>query len=346
MAHNDSKLVNGLAYFGLRAVGTVLQCYDVDRNMATIGALGDLWYRRDKRRRARCAASIQRSFPEMTSDEVQELTRQSMRHLLQLFVVEVIFTPRLITPSTWPKFVQLGNLKRAIEILVDDRPAIFITGHCGNFELLGFTLASVGFPLNALARPLDLPRINDWLVDIRQRHGMNIITKFGAVDVLPNLIEQGERIAFIADQNAGDKGLFVPFFGRLASAYKSIALLAMRYDVPIICGHAYRRVKDRFQYTIQANEVIEPEDWANQPDPLYYITARYTLAIENMVREAPEQYFWVHRRWKSRPRHERLGKQMPRALKQKISDLPWMTDSLFETITENSKRDAIECQTR
>lgn len=332
MAYNDSKLTNWSAYAGLRVVGTALQCFDVDRTMAYVGRLGDIWADRDRRRRQRAIDNIRLSFPDWSDAQVESVARRSMRHLLQLFVVEVLFTPRLITPDTWHQYVDLGDVAPTLRHLLSDRPAIFITGHCGNFEVLGFTLATVGFPMTALARPLDLPMINDWLMGVRQARGMSIMTKFGATEKLPQLLEAGGRVAFIADQNAGDRGLFVPFFGRLASAYKSIGLLAMRHQVPIICGQARRTDTSRFRFRIELKDIIEPKEWADSDDPLFYVTARYTHAIEQMIRDAPEQYFWVHRRWKSRPAHERQGKPIPRSLERKIAALPWLDQREIDRI--------------
>src|SRR6185503_3598269 len=113
-----------------------------------------------------------------------------------------------------------------------------------------------------------------------------------------------EAVAFVADQNAGSKGMFVDFFGRKASAYKSIGLLAMQHDCPIVCGYA-RRLDDRFKFVVGVQDVIFPADWKQQVDPLRYITQRYTTALEDIVRQDPGQYWWVHRRWKSRPKGEK-----------------------------------------
>ncbi len=127
--------------------------------------------------------------------------------------------------------------------------------------------------------------------------------------------------------------MFVPFFGRLASAYKSIGLLAMQQEVPIICGYAHR-LGPRFEYEIGASDIIEPGDWQNQPDPLYYITARYSRAIEQMIRRQPAQYLWMHRRWKSRPRHERQGKPMPSGLRKNLESLPWMDEAQMQQLQQ------------
>jgi len=105
----------------------------------------------------------------------------------------------------------------------------------------------------------------------------------------------------------------------------------MKMQVPVICGYAHRIDRD-YQFELGISEVIYPEDWATRRDPLYYITARYTRAIENMIRMRPEQYFWMHRRWKSRPAFERNRRPMPQSLRRNLEDLPWMDDQLMATI--------------
>ena len=232
-----------------------------------------------------------------------------MQHFLRLGV-EVMFTPRLIQPDTWADHVQLDRLDEAMDLILSDRPTILLTGHYGNWEVLGYLMALLGIDLAAVARPIDNPLVNDWLLGIRERRGLRIITKWGAAEPMVERMRSGGTLAFIGDQNAGNKGLFVPFFGRLASAYKSIGLLALRYNASVICGYA-RRVGDGFRFTVGCTDIIRPEDWADRPDPLYYLTARYSRAIERMVREAPEQYLWLHRRWKSRPAYERRGEPPP-----------------------------------
>src|SRR5207253_2326188 len=100
---------------------------------------------------------------------------------------------------------------------------------------------------------------------------------------IPGVLAGGGAVAFIADQNAGSKGIFVDFFGRKASTYKSIGLLAMEYNVPIVCGYA-RRLDGRFRFRMGAQDIIYPRDWQAQDDPLRYITQRFTRAIEDFVR--------------------------------------------------------------
>ena len=341
MARNQSAIGVWGQYLGLRAAGGFMQCFDVEQNLHTAASIGSIFCKASPKRRQRAERNIALSFPEYAPQQVAEVARRSIQYMFQLFLVESLATPRLITPASWPKFVRLGNLQPALERFIRGQPVIMVTGHCGNWELLGYVLAVLGYPLCALARPLDNPLINRWLLGIREARGMRIITKWGATQTIQEVLHRGGRLGFIADQNAGEQGLFVPFFGRLASSYKSIGLLAMRHDVPVITGHA-RRLGPRLEYEVSCTDAIMPQDWADQPDPLFYITARYNRAIEQMIRRAPEQYLWVHRRWKSRPRHERLGKPLSARMIAKLEQLPWMTDDELDLIVHRSNEAARE----
>ncbi len=342
MARNQPFPVTFSQYVALRGLSGFIHCFDVNQNLKTAAFFGSVFHRFSRRHRERAIANIARSFPEWPADRVKEVAARSFEHSFQVFMIDVLTTPRLITPTSWPKYVRLGRLEGVLERLIRHEPTIFITGHCGNWELLGYSLAVLGYPLYALARPLDNPWLNDWVLGIREARGMRIITKWGATPILQEVLRTGGRVAFIADQNAGPQGLFVPFFGRLASSYKSIGLLAMRYEVPIVCGCA-TRLKGRFEYELGATDIIYPDDWVDQPDPLFYITARYNRAMETMIRNAPEQYLWVHRRWKSRPRHERLGRPMPRHMVARLESLPWLTQQDLDRVIEQSRADAADC---
>ena len=333
MARNQSPLINYSQYLALRLLAAGMHVFSARRNLATARMGGSLMYRLDRRHRERAIENIRRSIPELPAERVERVAEQSMQQFLQLGV-EVMFTTRLIQLGTWADHIRFNRLEESLDLLLSDRPTILVTGHYGNWEVLGYLLALLGIDLAAIARPIDNPLINDWLLGVREAKGMRIITKWGATEPMLQTLGRGGTLGFIGDQNAGDKGLFVPFFGRLASAYKSIALLAIQFDAPVIVGYA-RRVGEGLGFDVGATDIIRPEDWKAAPDPLYYVTARYTRAIETMVREAPEQYLWIHRRWKSRPRHERLGKPMPPALRRQVEGLPWMTKQAVEALSSD-----------
>ncbi len=320
-------------YAAARTVAALLSPFDPDQNLETARAFGSLYARLGAKRRARACAGVARAFPGLAPSTEQAIVDASIGHMFGIFMVDAFAMPRTVGRENWNERVRLGNVGKAMRHLTSPKPCLFVTGHVGNWEILGYVLALVGFKMTALARPLDNRFLNDWLLGVRQRTGLKVITKWGATDEVQRVIESGGKVGFIADQNAGNDGLFVPFFSRLASTYKSIPLLALRYELPIVCGYA-RRLDGAFRYEMRVTDVIEPEDWRDAPDPVFLVGARFNRAIEWMVRESPEQYLWVHRRWNSRPKHERDGEAMPSRLLRKLESLPWMTPEL---LTELSK---------
>src|SRR5205807_10104206 len=121
---------------------------------------------------------------------------------------------------------------------------LMLTGPYGTCEILGYLLATLGFQPVSIARPLDNPYVSRFLFDVREKTGQKILAKKGATPEVTAQLDQKGTVAFIADQNAGTKGIFVDFFGRKASTYKSIGLLAMEYEVPVVIGYA-RRINDQ-----------------------------------------------------------------------------------------------------
>lgn len=302
----------------------------------------------NQRRIQRAMGHIGQAFPDMDEAARHAMACHSYEHLFEL-AVEMSACQRLLTEDGWPHHIRLGaGIKRVFDLLFSGRPLILITGHCGNWEVLGFTLGLLGFKVHGVYRPLDVRPLDRWVRESRSRRGLELVDKFGAVQRMPELIKSG-AVAFAADQNAGDRGLFVPYFGRLASTYKSIGLLALKTRAAVVVGSARRlpawsetdpvRRTKGLDYLMEPEDVIEPEDYEAQPDPLYYLTARYRLALERIVRKAPEQYLWMHRMWKSRPRHEKADQPFPPALREKLAALPWLTDGDVEALVDRSDRD-------
>jgi KDO2-lipid IV(A) lauroyltransferase len=337
---NRSTLRNVAEYLPARLLSSVAMCFPERRNRRVASMVARCYARLHGRHRRRAEDNIRLSFPDMSEREIRRIAVLSIEHLFQLAGVDAMVMGRSIRPSTWHRHLDFERARDAIPVLTSDRPALLLTGHCGNWELLGYGMSVVGYPMAALARPLDNPLLNKWILGIREAWGLKVLTKWGATPVMQDILEHGGRLGFIADQNAGDQGIFVPFFGRLASAYKSIGLLAMRYDAPIIVAMARRRGM-RLDYEFVLGDIIEPEDWKEHEDPLYYVTARYTRGIERLVAECPEQYLWIHRRWKSRPRHVRAGKPMPATLERQLRGLPWLQDGEADTLIATSNRESL-----
>jgi KDO2-lipid IV(A) lauroyltransferase len=297
-------VVAWLQYAAVRVAAFIFLMFPVDLNLATARFLGRLWWHLKRKHRDRARDHLRAAMGNSLSP--RQLDRIALRSLQQLVMlaVETIATPRLITGTTWAKYVRTTDFSDALRVLLDGRGALLVTGHYGNWELTGHLLAIYGFEVVAIMRPFDNVYLNRYLVATRRAAGLDLLDKKGAMRSAEQILRRGGALGFIADQDAGRKGMFVDFFGRQASTYKSIGLLAMTADVPIIVGYA-RRIGDRLQYELAVERIIRPQEWRDRDDPLRWITQEYTAAIERFVRRDPAQYLWLHRRWKSRPKHER-----------------------------------------
>lgn len=303
MAKERNDLIDRAVYVVFRLVAVILHTFPIDAHVNFAKLVGGLMYRFDRKHRDRAMANLKRAFPEKDPAELQTIARRSMIGLV-MFFNEVMFTTRLIRIDSWTRYIDLHEFKPVLELLMKrNQGVIMLTAHYGNFEILGYLLAMLGFPTASIARPLDNKYVSDYVFGVRAKMGQRMIVKKGATEEVVEVLDGHGAVGFVADQNAGSKGIFVDFFGRKAATYKSIGLVAMQYEVPIIVGYA-RRVKDQFKFQVGCQDIIWPADWKSQDDPLRYITQRYTSAIEAFVREDPGQYWWVHRRWKTRPKGE------------------------------------------
>jgi len=292
-----------VGYLALRTVAVFLYLFDVQTNLKVACFLGRLLWKHYHRGRKRALDNLRASFPEKNEQWIWQTGRRSFEQIAML-AIDVLFTPKLVRKDNWRQYSRFKSAERAKWLMQEGKGLIMVTGHYSNFEIIGYMLGLFGFNIYSIARPLDNKFINKYLYEVRQRVGQKIIDKKGATELMGKIAFGGATLCFIADQDAGKKGIFVDFFGRKASTYKSIGLLAITNNIPIVVGYS-RRVDNRFYFEIGANRIISPEEWAEKDDPLEWVTAEYTKAIEEFVREDPSQYWWLHRRWKHRPKEER-----------------------------------------
>jgi len=291
-------------YLALRLWALIIGCFPIEMNLRTARLMGRVWWAAMKRHRDRALDNLRPALGQSCDQRrLVQIAQRSFEHFAQIYLVELVMTPRLVSEWSWAKAVELDRLGPALRELLLGRGAILLTGHFGNYELLGYTICRLGIPLTAVMRPVDNPLINRYLERSRRAGGLSLLYKRGVSKVAGEVLDRGQPLCFIADQDAGQKGLFVEFFGRKASTYKSIGLLAIQKRVPIIVGHAVR-TRPGFHYRIAVQRIIYPSEWEQRDDPLLWITQAFSSALEDAIRRWPEQYLWVHRRWKHRPKDE------------------------------------------
>lgn len=300
MAKPRSRLADYAIYLVVRVFVCVVQALSPGAARGLARGLAWLAHRIDRRHRLVAEDNLRQAFPGRYTDaELDALVRGVYRHFCTM-LVEIVHLPRMLHPTNWRRYIDMGYGREIVDCLLSGRPLLIVTGHFGNWEVAGYALGLLGFTTHAVARPLDNRYLEDFLRRFREKTGQRILAKKGDFGQMRALLDQGGVLATLADQDAGQRGLFVDFFGRPASTHKAIALLALEHRVPIaVVGTP--RVAEPMYYRVVPAEVIRPEDYEGRPDAVRAITQRFTAALEWLVRQAPGQYFWLHRRWKHQP---------------------------------------------
>jgi KDO2-lipid IV(A) lauroyltransferase len=301
-------VVDFLVYLAVRILVCVLQALSFESARSFARGLAWLAYRVDRRHRLVARENLEKAFPGRYSEaELDALVRGVYEHFCGL-VIEIIHIPRKLHVSNWKDHISLDDGHRIVRCLLSGRPLLIVTGHFGNWEMAGYALGLFGFTTHAIARPLDNPYLDDFLRSFREKTGQKILAKKGDFDQMEELLRSGGVLATLADQDAGQRGLFVNFFGRPASTHKAVALMALEHNVPMVVVGTPRLGG---HYHIQPAEAIFPEDYERSPDAIGAITQRFTSDLEALIRKAPEQYFWLHRRWKHQPQPRGKKKAKP-----------------------------------
>jgi KDO2-lipid IV(A) lauroyltransferase len=181
--------------------------------------------------------------------------------------------------------------------------AIITSGHFGNWELGGACVAAFGFPICFIIKSQSNPYVDRVQNDIRKQVGIGVIRQGASARQLVYALRNKEFVGMLADQDAGNDGLFIPFLGRPASVFRGPAYLAYRTGCPIVPSVIIRQPDGRHHVTFTPPITVDP-DW-DEETAVRELTRAYTKRLEEFIRRFPEQYFWVHRRWKTRPPGER-----------------------------------------
>lgn len=250
--------------------------------------------------------NLRRAFGnELNEDEISRLVYEMWVHLFRT-VIEVVQAPRKLHLHTYRQMIDFADFTRTNEAICSGRRVLMLGGHFGNWEIGTALFGLWGFPMGIIAREMDNPYLHAWFLKQREMTGHRMLLKSGDFDEMTALLNKGGNLGLLCDQDAGPRGVFVDFFGSPASTFKSIALLALEYDALLMVGYSIRQ-PDQFgdqlwsRFEVGCEAVIDPRQITGL-DPVTEITRQFTAALERAIRRAPEQYFWIHRRWKSEPR--------------------------------------------
>ncbi|HEX9860897.1 MAG TPA: lysophospholipid acyltransferase family protein [Nitrospirota bacterium] len=262
------------------------------------GVIGGLLYRLDKRHRKIARENIGSCFKGMGAAEV-ESTARSVFVNLGYTIVEFIHSGRY-GKAPLEKYFNIVNYEAFEKANSKGRGVLCLTGHCGNWELMALVHSIKGNPSGVVVRPVDNPYIDRFVTRLRSMYGNTMINKKGGMRDMLRTLREGRSVGVLLDQNVtASEGVFVDFFGRPSCTNKGMALIAARTNAPVIPMFTHRIAPGK-------NEIIYMDeiplaDTGDKEADMVANTQNYTRAIEDFIRKYPDQWFWMHRRWKSRP---------------------------------------------
>ena len=293
-------------YAFARTVFTCLRVLPWETGRKACRNLGRLFFRLDRsRRKANAIENLCRAFPAAGRSEARRLLRASYAHLLSS-VLDALHFVRLVGRRPLESLLETEGFEK----LPDPSCGLgvmFVTGHIGHWEVMGAAAAALGYPVWTMTRPSRNPFLRRYVARLRSQTHQHTLHRHGSLRRMLQLLRTGRHVALLIDQDARRHGVFVDFFGRPASTTPAPAMIALRAGAPVVFVHA-RRVRGGNRFRVTVEDVVWPDPEAGKREEIHRITQRITRDLEEVVRRAPEEWLWLHRRWKTDPdKHRKMN---------------------------------------
>lgn len=278
--------------------GTILPLFPRRALVAIADFLGWFAYKVLRLRRAVVEDNIEHAFRDTLSpDRRREIVLKSYQNAILTFF-------EFLTPSSAEKHVLPAINQEHFE-KVKDTVALIITAHVGNWEMIPPWVRDHGVRLAAVAKPMHNSLIDGAIMHSREEHGLTVITTAGSLKGIVRAARDGMWVGFLGDQDARRHGIFVDFFGRPASTAEGVALFSWKLNVPMIPMFFVRQPTPERHLQMVFCPLIYPNPDAPRDEEILRLTQEHTKALEAIVRQYPENYFWMHQRWKTKPKRAR-----------------------------------------
>jgi len=285
--------VHLLSYLALRALCFLLIILPLGFSYTLARWLGTFTYRVLRYRSDVVMDNLRIAFgSDMEEAQLQKIGAESYRQIAMSFV-ELLISPKLHNSILY--MLEPGQVTLLQNLLAQGKGLVTVSGHLGNWELQGAAAATtMDDPFTVAATQQSNPYIDRFITRRRSAMGMQVAGTKEAMKLLVRALRNHQAIGLVADQNAGLGAVFVDFFGKIAATQPGPAQLALKFKAPMVVGAAIRTGPGQFKVLVEQVEI-------RTDDTVETLTQRHVKILEGFIRQHPEQYFWLHRRWKTRP---------------------------------------------
>ena len=268
----------------------------------TGGYIGRLGYLLDKRHRNVALENLARAFPRRGKEDIARIAQKVFENLGRSVAefVHIASHPPDSIKRMLNKWVIIEGQDYVNNAIMNNKGLIYLGAHFGNWELLGQVLSTNKCAFNVIARPIDNHRLNRIIISLRSVLGAKVLSKKGVLRDTLRVLKKGGAVGILLDQNSSkEEGVFVDYFGQPAATNKGLALIAMKSGASVIPVFIVR--EDTYRHRVFYLPEIEIKRTDNLESDVLTYTQEFTSIIESFVRDHPEQWFWMHRRWKTKP---------------------------------------------
>lgn len=252
--------------------------------------LGDVAFRLFKSRRNRAISNLELAFPEWTPEQRLATTRKVFRHF-GVVTADFMRTP-LRTAEELLDNMEIEGMEHYETAVAHDKGILAITAHLGNWERFGHWLVTTGRPIAVVARDANQGSVQDRVSQIRNMTGMTVLSRGDSVRPILSMLKRKEIVGILPDQNSEES--FEPFFGKPAGTVLGPAVLHQRTGAVLLPSYCVRVGPGKYKVIVK-----EPVDIDNKMESVEEITSHLNLVLESVIRQYPEQWLWLHDRWKS-----------------------------------------------
>lgn len=303
------KILDLWLYWVIASLGALIRLFPLSLSCRLGEKMGKIWFFLDRRHRLITLDNLHKAFGrQLSGDECLALARKTFAYFGRM-LMECMALP-YFTKENIRNYVDMTGLGYLAEAEEQGRGLLILLAHFANWELLALAFGYYGFPSTGVARPLDNPYLNQLVDRYRTMSGNSIISKRGAVKETIQRLRREERVGILMDQNTHLKdGVFVDFFGSPASTTPILAALSMKMKTPVLPLFLIPR-EEGYGYHLEINKPVNLITTGHKENDLLLNTALFTKIIEEYIRKYPHCWFWMHRRWKTKPEAQlrRIGK--------------------------------------
>ncbi len=294
-----NKIIAIIEYIAVRFFYATINIIPLGFALFIGRSLGVMFYKIDKRHTRNTLNNLKIAFSDKSEEEIKQIALNFYKNLGMVFIE--IFRLNKYNVSNIDNFVESDFSE--LNGIYGKTGILLLTAHFDNWELLAKTFSLKGYRGNVLARPLDNIYIERTLYNLRINTGNSVIyNRENAVKNILSALNNHEIVGFLPDENASKRiGVFVNFFGIPACTMPGIANIAAKTKIPVVPAFTIRSKDDPRKHKLIVQKPLKIEYTGKKKEDMMTILNMFNKTIEDMIRQYPEQWFWIHNRWKTRP---------------------------------------------